>query len=149
MKNNKQRIYLAGPLFTWYDRDFNKRLARELRGVSYEVFVPQEFTENQDNFDSGVIYNSNKKGIEWADIILANLDGADADSGTAWECGYAKGIGKKVVCYRIDFRTAGSTERINLMVSESAEAYYEFLIGGIDKPFGFIAIKIISLLNGV
>jgi nucleoside 2-deoxyribosyltransferase len=54
------------------------------------------------------------------DIVVAVVDGADADSGTAWEMGYASGIGKPVIALRTDFRMAGRCEHVNLMLEQSA-----------------------------
>ena len=36
------RIYLAGPLFTTAERDFNAALAAGLRALGHEVWLPQE-----------------------------------------------------------------------------------------------------------
>jgi hypothetical protein len=36
------RIYLAGPLFTTAEREFNDALAVSLRTAGHEVFLPQE-----------------------------------------------------------------------------------------------------------
>ena len=36
------KIYLAGPLFTTPEREFNVQLATRLRTAGHEVFVPQE-----------------------------------------------------------------------------------------------------------
>jgi nucleoside 2-deoxyribosyltransferase len=65
--------------------------------------------------------------IDWADMVVACMDGPDPDSGTAWECGYAYAKGKPVICYRTDFRITGDTEGApyNLMLSESAAARFE------------------------
>jgi nucleoside 2-deoxyribosyltransferase len=55
------------------------------------------------------------------------MDGADPDSGTAWECGYAYAKGKPIVCYRTDFRITGDAAGApyNLMLSESATTRVE------------------------
>jgi nucleoside 2-deoxyribosyltransferase len=53
-------------------------------------------------------------------MIVAIIDGADADSGTAWEMGYAAGLKKTVIAIRTDFRMAGSHERVNLMLEQAA-----------------------------
>ena len=66
------------------------------------------------------IYNRNKRAIRDADIVVAIIDGADADSGTAWEMGYAIGLRKTVIALRTDFRRAGSHERVNLMLEQEA-----------------------------
>ena len=66
------------------------------------------------------IYNHNKRAIRDADILVAIIDGADADSGTAWEMGYAIGLRKTVIALRTDFRRAGNHERVNLMLEQEA-----------------------------
>jgi len=66
------------------------------------------------------IYNHNKRAIRDADILVAIIDGADADSGTAWEMGYAAALKKPVIAIRTDFRMAGSHERVNLMLEQSS-----------------------------
>ena len=43
------------------------------------------------------------RGVDWADIVVANIDGADPDSGTCWEAGYAYNK-KPVILYRTDIR---------------------------------------------
>ncbi len=39
------RIYLAAPLFSQAEREYNKKLAEILKGKDFEVFLPQEFEE--------------------------------------------------------------------------------------------------------
>ncbi len=59
-------------------------------------------------------------GIDWADVLVAIMDGPDPDSGTAWECGYAFGK-KPIVLVRTDFRAqTGSGAPYNPMLTESA-----------------------------
>lgn len=48
------------------------------------------------------IYHANIDLIHQSDIVIANLNsfrGKEADSGTVWECGYAKALGKEVYGY--------------------------------------------------
>ena len=63
----------------------------------------------------------NKLALESSDLIVAIIDGADADSGTAWEMGYAFALGKPVIALRTDFRRIGHHEKVNLMLEQSAE----------------------------
>jgi len=56
-----------------------------------------------------------------ADIVVAVIDGADADSGTAWEMGYAYAHNKPVIAVRTDFRRVGMHEQVNLMLEESSK----------------------------
>jgi nucleoside 2-deoxyribosyltransferase len=84
------------------------------------VFLPQE-SEVQHG-SATAIFKSDVAGVDWAEIVVANMDGADPDSGTAWECGYAYGRGKPVVLFRTDFRKAGESDGApyNLMLTEAA-----------------------------
>jgi nucleoside 2-deoxyribosyltransferase len=76
-------------------------------------------------------------GLDWADMVVACMDGPDPDSGTAWECGYAYAKGKPIVCYRTDFRMTGDTKDApyNLMLSASATARFELPFRGTTAEF--------------
>jgi nucleoside 2-deoxyribosyltransferase/predicted secreted protein len=119
---SRYRIYLAAPLFSEAERTYNAVIANLLRSYYYEVFLPQETGDDhaeRDKKEHTQIFRRNKRAIKDADFIVAIIDGADADSGTAWEIGYATGLKKKVIAIRTDFRMAGSHERVNLMLEQS------------------------------
>lgn len=122
------KIYLAGPLFSTAERDFNARLAQLLRDVGHEVWLPQE--SEQTSMTPAQIFEEDVAGIDWAEVVVANMDGPDPDSGTCWECGYAYRK-KPVVVFRTDFRvghevqhptSAGgnNNDPYNLMLTQSA-----------------------------
>jgi len=67
------------------------------------------------------IFAQHLAALQDVDLVVAVVDGADADSGTSWEMGYAYALGKRVVALRTDFRIAGQHELVNLMLEESAE----------------------------
>jgi nucleoside 2-deoxyribosyltransferase len=113
------RIYLAGPLFTTAEREFNGALAALLRAAEHEVFLPQE--QEQRETTSRTIFQSDVAGIEWCEVVVANMDGPDPDSGTCWECGSVWGR-KPVVLYRTDIRSeADPFGPYNLMLHQSAD----------------------------
>jgi nucleoside 2-deoxyribosyltransferase len=116
------KIYLAGPLFTTAERDFNVRLAALLREVGHLVWLPQD-NEDRD-FSAREIFEKDVEGIDWADAVVANMDGPDPDSGTCWECGYAYRK-KPVIIFRTDFRTGDDPTKApyNLMLTESANIH--------------------------
>jgi nucleoside 2-deoxyribosyltransferase len=122
---NKTKLYLAGPLFTMAEQNFNASLARFLEGEGFEVWLPQEHEPRSKT--ARAIFAMDVKGLDDADMVVACMDGPDPDSGTAWECGYAYAEGKPIVCYRTDFRISGDTKGApyNLMLSESATARFE------------------------
>jgi len=119
------KLYLAGPLFTLAEQQFNADLARFLEAEGFDVWLPQEHEPRGDT--AKAIFDMDVEAIDWADMVVACMDGPDPDSGTAWECGYAFGKGKPVVCYRTDFRISGDTKDApyNLMLSESATTRFE------------------------
>jgi nucleoside 2-deoxyribosyltransferase/predicted secreted protein len=125
------RIYLAAPLFSSAEKEYNRRLARLLKDHLFDVFLPQEAGDDTPHRDQEAhrrIYSRNLEELEKADMIVAVIDGADADSGTAWEMGYACCRGIPVIAIRTDFRMAGPHEQVNLMLEHSAR-----LVRSIDE----------------
>jgi nucleoside 2-deoxyribosyltransferase len=117
------RVYLAGPLFTWGEREQNKAVASELRSLGHEVFVPQE--NEQREMTARGIFDADVAGMDWANVCVACMDGPDPDSGTCFELGYMHAKHKPSVLYRSDFRHAcgeGLGCMANLMMSVPAEA---------------------------
>jgi nucleoside 2-deoxyribosyltransferase len=127
------KIYLAGPLFTVAERDFNARLAAALRAAGHEVFVPQDIEQRAAT--ARQIFEDDVAGVDWADVVLANMDGPDPDSGTCWECGYAFAKQKTIVAFRTDFRAADEAGMgpFNLMLSESAARCLDLAFKGTDS----------------
>ena len=57
-----------------------------------------------------------------ADLVVAILDGSDADSGTCWECGYAYALGKPVIGVRTDLR-GSEDEGANAMLRRTCAGF--------------------------
>ena|SRR5436190_12404778 len=115
------RLYLAGSLFTTAERDFNAALAALLRAKGHEVFLPQE--QEQRDTTAGDIFDSDVGGIQWSEAVVACMDGADPDSGTCWECGFAYASDKVVILYRTDIRSeADPFGPYNLMLHQAADS---------------------------
>ena len=125
------RIYFAGPLFSAAERDWNVALASALRAAGHEVFLPQE---QEPGKDAAGIFATDVGGIDWADGLVAIMDGADPDSGTSWEVGYAYGK-KPIVLVRTDMRrNAGSGgSGYNPMLTESATIRVDAVAAPIDR----------------
>ena len=124
MTFSQYRIYLAAPLFSQGERAYNLSIARSLRNNFFDVFLPQETGDDshtRDKEKQSRIFSENLKALEKSDIIVAVIEGADADSGTVWEMGYAYAQGKQVFALRTDFRRVGMYEKVNLMLEESAK----------------------------
>lgn len=114
------RLYLAAALFTSAERAYNALLAQCLRELDHEVFLPQEHQPAT----AEEIYRSDVGGIIRSEVVVALCEGADPDSGTAWEMGFAMGLTMPVILCRTDWRVSGEhgTEVVNLMLTQSARA---------------------------
>ena len=114
------KLYFAGPLFTTPERTWNAEVTAALRAAGHEVFLPQE---QEPGKDGPGIFATDVGGINWADGLVAIMDGPEPDSGTAWEVGYAFGTKKPVVLVRTDVRAlAGSAGAYNPMLTQAATA---------------------------
>src|SRR5229473_658559 len=93
-------VYLAGPLFTQAEWQWNERLAQALQNREFDVILPQRraapMLSGIEPFDPRLLFRENLASIERSGVVVAIFDGADADSGTSWECGYAFKLGRPV-----------------------------------------------------
>ncbi len=93
------KIYLAGPDVFRPDAHEWAEQARELcRRYGFEPLTPLDHPATE----SMEIFQANVDLIKKCQIVVANLNpfrGAEPDSGTSWELGYAAGLGKKLFCY--------------------------------------------------
>jgi nucleoside 2-deoxyribosyltransferase len=117
--NSKKRVYLASPLFTHAELDYNRKLRDLLLNKGFSVFLPQEdavdVLHEREKQNQECIFKKCVEGLDSSDIVVSVLDGADVDSGTAWEIGYAYARGKPVIGLRTDFRIL-SDGIVNLMI---------------------------------
>ncbi len=123
------KVYFAAPLFSAAERDWNGALAARLRAAGHEVFLPQE---QETAKDAAGIFATDVGGMDWADALVAIMDGPDPDSGTAWECGYAYGK-VPVVLVRTDLRAfADPGMPYNAMLTASATLRLDLGLADMD-----------------
>ena len=123
------RLYFAAPLFSAAERAWNEELVAALRDGGHEVFLPQE---KEMGLDAAGIFRTDVGGIDWADALVAIMDGPAPDAGTAWEVGYAYGK-KPTILVRTDFSTeAGGAGPYNPMLLGAATVR-------LDLPFAPVA----------
>jgi nucleoside 2-deoxyribosyltransferase len=116
------RVYLAAPLFSDGERAFNLALRQLLVKHGYPVYLPQETGEGLAGPErDSVIFRSHVAALEEASCVVAVCDGADTDSGTAWEMGYAAARGIPIIALSTDRRRPWAGKRANLMIRQSAE----------------------------
>jgi nucleoside 2-deoxyribosyltransferase len=111
----KHHIYLAGPLFTHADRAYLSVLRDRLRQLpAATVTWPGDLFDDAHLSSLGPkakehIFQTCRDAIDEATHVVALLDGAQVDDGTAWEIGYAYARGIPIIGLRTDFRQAGDT----------------------------------------
>ena len=130
------KLYFAGPLFATPERTWNAEVAAALRAAGHEVFLPQE---QEPGKDAAGIFATDVGGIDWADGVVAVMDGPDPDSGTAWEVGYSFGLRKPIVLVRSDIRTLGD---YNTMLTQAATVR-------VDVPAGSTTEVISAVLDAL
>jgi nucleoside 2-deoxyribosyltransferase len=137
-------IYFAGPLFTIYERILNRTMAEKLRSKGYIVTLPQDLDMNKNKegrVDLNSIAEKDREEVLKSDLVVANLDGPDTDSGTALEVGIKIGSGKPVIGWRTDIRGSEWDSKWNAMFNlcdkiiyfPSSEEDIDGLIEEIDK----------------
>ena len=73
-----------------------------MRKVGITTYVPQRDGIKLDHqSDVRKIFEEDKNAVTQADLIVANLDGMDVDAGTAWELGFAHGLGNVASAFTV------------------------------------------------
>lgn len=127
------KIYLASPFFTNYQRNaiyktlsvVNNHISKI--GYNADWFVPMEhFIEGGKYLPNHLwgkkVFLMDKTAIDRCDIVIALDFGFSADSGTAWEIGYAFAKYKKVYC--INMAEGGCR---SLMLVNGCTEYFDSL----------------------
>jgi nucleoside 2-deoxyribosyltransferase len=118
-----KHIVIFGPLFTQAERVWNRMLKKAIEDKGsgeYQVILPQDEAKKYilgADIDRDSIAQDCFERAEAADLAIAILDGADADSGTCVEVAWRKGrdIAAPVIGVRTDFR-GSEDEGFNLML---------------------------------
>jgi nucleoside 2-deoxyribosyltransferase len=123
------KVFIAGPLFSQAEREFNLKVDEGLRKHGFETFLPQrdagkldELLAKEGERAYRTIFERDLRGLEGADAVVAILDGPDVDSGTAFEVGYAFSKGKPVVGLKTDMRVFAKGEELNNMLVQGIRA---------------------------
>ena len=140
-------IYLAGPLFSDMEKEFNAKLTAKLEELGFDVFLPQRDGVEKDQalYDKMSleerrkgIFDIDQGNVFKADILLFVLDGRVPDEGAAVELGiaYAHKVlekpEKRLIGLMTDQRAAFPGWKLNPMLS---------------VPLEFIADSEVELLN--
>jgi nucleoside 2-deoxyribosyltransferase len=139
------RIYLAGPMFTPYERSFLADCAGRLRAEGFDVFVPHEHGLVGRDATAEAVYAVDAGGVESADAVLALLDGPSVDDGTACEIGLFHGLKQRdperkgVVGLLTDLRGERRGDfATNLFVRGCIEAGGGAVVGSLDDALAIL-----------
>jgi nucleoside 2-deoxyribosyltransferase len=139
------RIYLAGPIFTPYERAFLDDCASRLRAEGFDVFVPHEQGLVGLDATPAAVFAVDAGGVESADAVLAVLDGPAVDDGTACEIGLCRGLKQRdpqrkgVVGLLTDLRAERRGEfATNLFVRGCIEAGGGAVVNSLDDALAIL-----------
>lgn len=110
MKKRPLKIYFAGDLFDAKDLAGNLLCARAVEKFSaqrYKVILPQNSESEVKERTTQSIRDADFEQLFECDLIVANFDGTDPDSGTVAEFCFAKMMDMPAVLLRTDFRSGG------------------------------------------
>ena len=120
------KIYQAGPLFSEAEQQWHRQFGQDLQQAGFEVLWPFDLSTQEEIASWGTdaprrIMEQDRLALESCDVVVALLDGAQVDDGTAWEIGYAFARGIPVIGVRTDFRQGGDTAHscVNAMIEGS------------------------------
>lgn len=117
-----KKIYIASPFFNNKEKNTLKEIidSWKIAFPDYEFYIPMEHEIpdgwNMPNHEwAAAVFQEDVEAIRGCDEVWAVYYGLYSDSGTAWECGFAYGIGKPVlVCPFVE------NEKNSLMVFQGA-----------------------------
>jgi nucleoside 2-deoxyribosyltransferase len=139
------RIYLAGSIFTPYERAFLDDCASRLRSEGFDVFVPHEQGLVGLDATPDAVFAVDAGGVESADAVLAVLDGPSVDDGTACEIGFFHGLKQRdperkgVVGLLTDLRAERRGEfATNLFVRGCIEAGGGAVVSSLDEAVAIL-----------
>lgn len=134
------KLFIAGPLFSQAEQEFNIKVDELLRKHGFETFLPQrdagkldELLAKEGERAYRTLFERDLEGLNQSDVVVAILDGPDADSGTAFEVGYAFSKGKPVIGLKTDARVFARNEELNNMLAQGIRALASNLDGVVSE----------------
>ena len=119
------KIYLASPWFKNNERVMYSQILNKMREQGHDVYAPIEHeipnAWDLSNAEWGrQVFFADIQAIQECDEVWVLNFGMYSDSGTAWECGYAYGIGKTIRQLVYGF---GEDKTYSLMMINGCEEY--------------------------
>jgi hypothetical protein len=139
------RIYMAGPMFTQAEVEYNLRLAAKLRALGFEVYCPNESEPINDKSRTDItprlIYDTDIQALESCNVLLCQVS---EDSGTNWEAGYMDCLSRHVDPQRYygiiglatDIRLRTPPDPAKAGVENQAYYLNGLVVGGLQRSLG-------------
>ena len=119
------KIYIASAMFTEQEQNRINKIARLMRAMGHEVYVPHEYkVPNADKMENKEwaeqVFKHDIANLDQADAVYYFCEGMNGDIGAAWECGYAYAKGTRVFVDELQ-----EEAEISLMVAQCSETEIE------------------------
>ena len=109
-----KKVYIAGPLFSHAELEFNKKIDTYIQSLGFETFLPQrdgylltdlipQYSNKQQAIDT--IFYKDIEEIKNCDVVLLVLDGRVPDEGACVEVGLAYAYNKECIGFKSDSRS--------------------------------------------
>ena len=107
------KVYIAGPLFSEGEREFNAKIDAVVRRCGHETFLPQRdggmVADLPDEIEGmpkrKYLFKLDCAHMDRCDMILIIFDGRVPDEGACFELGYCYAKGKRCIGYKTDARS--------------------------------------------
>ncbi|TFE26213.1 hypothetical protein E0F15_18320 [Frankia sp. B2] len=119
------RVYIAAPLFSQAEKEFNLTVDRVLRDLGLDTYLPQrDAGEAAPLIRAGAdehtvrarLFTADCTAVGDCELFLLVLDGRVPDEGACFELGLAYAAGKTCFGLQTDSRRFGGTDSNNLMI---------------------------------
>lgn len=119
------KIYMASAMFTEQEQNRINKIARLLRAMGHQVYVPHEYkVPNADKMENEEwaknVFQHDIEALDEAEAVYYFCEGMNGDIGAAWECGYAYAKGKRIFVDELQ-----EVAEISLMVAQCSETEIE------------------------
>lgn len=117
--------YIAAPLFSQAEKEFNLVVDRRLRQVGLDTYLPQRDGGEaaplvRQGLDEDTVrcrlFELDARAVARCDLFVFVLDGRVPDEGACVELGMAYALGKSCFGLQTDCRRFGGTDSNNLMI---------------------------------
>ena len=107
------KIYIAAPLFSDAEKEFNLNVDEYLIGMGFDTFLPQRdgflmaelLKDHTKEEAKRIIFEKDVEEIKQSDILVFILDGRIPDEGACVEIGIGYTLGKECIGLKTDVRS--------------------------------------------